>query len=345
MVYGSERALVGGGAAADAGSEAATAVSLIPIIQAGAILLIGVAIIIANVLVIATLIMSPSQRDAMVYYVLSLAAADLLCGILVVPLSVYPAVGRRWVYGEFVCRIEGYLEVCLWSVSVYTFMWISVDRYLAVKKPLRYETLQTRTRCQCWMVFTWITAAFLCCPPLLGFSTASYYEAGALCLLEWSNMIAYSLTLAALVLGPSLITVIYTHIYIFHAIRKARRPHINPADKEHVAAVIEVAASAYHPMSLTLVLVFWMSWLPWLGLCAYEQIIGKVDMPLVHFSLIWLGVLNCFWKTIIYITMNPEFRSSLRFFCTSICCCVIKSPRHTQQQQMSQQPVLTTRQR
>lgn len=67
------------------------------------------------------------------YYLLSLASADLLCGLLVVPLSVYPALVRRWVYGDIVCRLVGYLEVTLWAVSVYTFMWISVDRYLAIR--------------------------------------------------------------------------------------------------------------------------------------------------------------------------------------------------------------------
>ena len=67
------------------------------------------------------------------YYLLSLASADLLCGVLVVPLSVYPALVRRWVYGDIVCRLVGYLEVTLWAVSVYTFMWISVDRYLAIR--------------------------------------------------------------------------------------------------------------------------------------------------------------------------------------------------------------------
>lgn len=41
------------------------------------------------------------------------------------------------------CRLAGYVEVTLWSVSIYTFMWISVDRYLAVRKPLRYETISS----------------------------------------------------------------------------------------------------------------------------------------------------------------------------------------------------------
>lgn len=80
------------------------------------------------------------------YYFLSLAAADLLNGMLIVPLSVYPALTGHWIYGDIVCRVTGYLEVTLWSISVYTFMWISVDRYLAVRKPLRYETVQTKTR-------------------------------------------------------------------------------------------------------------------------------------------------------------------------------------------------------
>lgn len=80
------------------------------------------------------------------YYLLSLAIADLLCGLLVVPFSVYPALTGEWMYGDIVCRFTGYLEVTLWAVSVYTFMWISVDRYLAVRKPLRYETVQTKTR-------------------------------------------------------------------------------------------------------------------------------------------------------------------------------------------------------
>lgn len=79
-------------------------------------------------------------------YLLSLAFADLLCGLIIVPLSVYPALTGEWLYGDMACRFVGFLEVTLWSITVYTFMWISVDRYLAIRKPLRYETVQTKTR-------------------------------------------------------------------------------------------------------------------------------------------------------------------------------------------------------
>lgn len=78
-------------------------------------------------------------------------------------------------------------------------MWMSVDRYLAVRKPLRYDTVQTKTRCQCWMVFTWISSAMLCCPPLLGFYKPLYDKEAHICMLDWGNMAAYTVTLAILV--------------------------------------------------------------------------------------------------------------------------------------------------
>lgn len=66
--------------------------------------------------------------EVMNVYLVSLALADLLYGVLVVPFSVYPALVQQWVYGKIACRIIGYIEVALWTVSAYTLMWISVDR-------------------------------------------------------------------------------------------------------------------------------------------------------------------------------------------------------------------------
>lgn len=299
---------------------------LIPVVQAAIVLLVAIAIIVANVLVIATFIMQPGERDVMVYYLLSLAAADLLCGLLVVPLSVYPAVEGEWIYGDLVCRVEGYLSVSLWSVSVYTFMWISVDRYLAVRKPLRYETIQTRTRCQCWMLFTWIMGTMLCCPPLLGYTKATFVRDASICMLDWASMVAYSLTLTALVLGPSLCTIVYTYAFIFNTMRKVRKTVAAPPDKEYVSALADVVANPHHLMAFVLILVFWISWLPWIGLIAYEHFAGRVDVPLLRFCVVWIGVLNSFWKALVYIVMIPQFRCGVRLVCMTLCCRIKPTP-------------------
>uniref|UniRef100_A0ABD2XQZ4 G-protein coupled receptors family 1 profile domain-containing protein n=1 Tax=Trichogramma kaykai TaxID=54128 RepID=A0ABD2XQZ4_9HYME len=273
--------------------------------QAGFIFVVGVAIILSNLLIIATYLNYRGPTEVINYYLLSLATADLLCGLLVVPLSVYPALVRRWVYGDIVCRLVGYLEVTLWAVSVYTFMWISVDRYLAIRKPLRYETVQTKTRCQCWMAFTWISVAMMCCPPLLGFNKAIFDSEAFICMLDWGNMAAYTITLSILVLGPSVITIVYTYFYIFSMMRKLRSG-VPIHDKEYATALSENLSNPSHIMSFVLVMAFWISWAPYAGLRIWSSLNGPPQVPFLHFAVVWFGVTNSFWKAVVLGTLSPQ---------------------------------------
>ncbi|KAJ8946020.1 hypothetical protein NQ318_023267 [Aromia moschata] len=305
----------------DSNEDTEIVLTLESLAQAGIIFIMALAIIITNVLIIATLLNFRGPSEVINCYLLSLAVADLLCGLLVVPLSVYQAaVVSDWVYGDVICRIVGYLEVTLWAITVYTFMWISVDRYLAVRKPLRYETLQTKTRCQCWMAFTWISAAMLCCPPLLGFNKGIFDKEAYVCMLDWGSMAAYSITLSILILGPSLITIIYTYTYIFSMWRKLRSGVPFP-DKEYATALAENLSNPSHKMSFVLVVAFWLSWSPYICIKLYEYFANyKLQVQFLHFGIVWLGFLNSFWKSIILITLSPQFRLALRIFCMTICC-------------------------
>lgn len=130
------------------------------LIQAIIVLSVGVLVIVTNVIIIATFITAPGKkrtkyvkgnkyrqrkksiemyyerlkcffvgpREVLTYYLLSLAVADLLVGVLVVPLSVYPTLVHHWMYGDVLCKASGYLGAVLWTASIYTLMWMSVDR-------------------------------------------------------------------------------------------------------------------------------------------------------------------------------------------------------------------------
>ena len=89
---------------------------------------ISCAIIVFNVLIIGTLSVSIHSHSMIGYFILSLAGADLLTGVLVTPVSIYPALTGGWPYGRAVCKLTAYLEVTLWAVVVYTLGWMGVDR-------------------------------------------------------------------------------------------------------------------------------------------------------------------------------------------------------------------------
>lgn len=114
------------------------------------------------------------------------------------------------------------------------------------------------------MAFTWISAAMLCSPPLLGFNKPLFDEESYVCMLDWGNMAAYSATLAILVLGPSLISIVYNYGYIFSMMRKIKSG-APIHDKEYATALSENLSNPSHIMSFALIFCFWLSWAPYAG--------------------------------------------------------------------------------
>lgn len=160
----------------------------------------------------------------------------------------------------------------------------------------------------------------LCCPPLLGYDTPLFDKEAYVCILDWGNMAAYSATLAILVLGPSVISIVYNYGYIFIMMRRLKSG-APIHDKEYATALAENLANPSHIYSFCLVFAFWASWTPLIGVKVYEVVTGNiVQNPLIHFAVIWIGVLNSFWKFVILSSLSPQFRLALRIFCLTICC-------------------------
>lgn len=141
-----------------------------------------------------------------------------------------------------------------------------------------------------------------------------------ICMLDWGNMAAYSGTLMILVLGPSLISIIYNYFYIFSMMRKVKSGGI-VHDKEYATALSEALSNPNHLLSFMLTFTFILCWTPLLSVRFYELVTGSVNAnPLLYFGLVWFGILNCFWKFVIMFLLSPSFRTTLKIFCLTICC-------------------------
>ncbi|XP_066569664.1 trace amine-associated receptor 1-like [Amia ocellicauda] len=70
--------------------------------------------------------------------VLSLAIADFLLGLFVIPFSMIRMVENCWYMGLFYCNLHVYIEVMFGNTSSFHLCLIAIDRYYAVCEPLRY---------------------------------------------------------------------------------------------------------------------------------------------------------------------------------------------------------------
>ncbi|XP_067396482.1 D(4) dopamine receptor [Emydura macquarii macquarii] len=126
------------------------------------------------------------------YFIVSLAVADLLLAVLVLPLYVYSEFqGGVWALSTRLCDALMTMDVMLCTASIFNLCAISVDRFIAVSIPLNYNRQQIDLRQLILISTTWIFAFAVASPVIFGLNNVPDRDP-TLCQLEDNNYIVYS---------------------------------------------------------------------------------------------------------------------------------------------------------
>ncbi|CAL1525833.1 unnamed protein product [Lymnaea stagnalis] len=122
---------------------------------------IMVGAIFGNVLVISSVLRFERLRGITNFFIVSLAFADLLVAILVMPFNASMEISGKWVFGRTMCDIFNANDVLFSTASILHLCCISMDRYIAILHPLQYETKMTRPRALFMLGVTWISSILI----------------------------------------------------------------------------------------------------------------------------------------------------------------------------------------
>uniref|UniRef100_A0A914BY15 G-protein coupled receptors family 1 profile domain-containing protein n=1 Tax=Acrobeloides nanus TaxID=290746 RepID=A0A914BY15_9BILA len=96
----------------------------------------------------------------------SLATADLLVGIVIMPLALLDLLhGHNWPFGRLLCAIWATSDVLLCTASILNLCIISLDRYLAITSPLKYTRTRSKTLAFGLLSLVWGISIIVCTPP------------------------------------------------------------------------------------------------------------------------------------------------------------------------------------
>ncbi|XP_044225863.1 proteinase-activated receptor 1 [Thunnus albacares] len=117
-------------------------------------------------------------RKPAVIYMLNLACADLLFGLLLPFKISYHYHGNDWIYGSFMCRVVTAAFYCNMYCSVLLMTCISIDRFLAVVYPMNSLTWRSPQTASAVCASMWLLALGGVSPLLMSGQTVHLADLG-----------------------------------------------------------------------------------------------------------------------------------------------------------------------
>nr|XP_054758657.1 allatostatin-A receptor-like [Lytechinus pictus] len=271
--------------------------------------------ILGNLLVIVVIFSRRSSGRTTDILIGSLAVADLLTSVAIVPYPTPIRVPHSWL-GMLWCIVM-YQNFPLWlpvTASSYILMAMSVERYIAVVYPLRFSRIVTFRRVNIVIILIWLLA---CLSLLFAFFVTGIDETYGFCTLTLTSrheLAAMGYYWFCLRIVVPVATMLITQSLIaleLHRQSKNFRGNNNSTNSFHV-----VARNRVLKIMLEIIIIYIVCWLPnqvaflgvIVGFIEWSEYIGT---PL-HRVLTVIGFYNSCLNPFIYAAQHPQFRRATK---------------------------------
>lgn len=175
-----------------------------------------------NILVILAVSLEKKLQYATNYFLMSLAVADLLVGLFVMPIALLTIMFEAtWPLPLVLCPAWLFLDVLFSTASILHLCAISVDRYIAIKKPIQANQYNSRATALIKIIVVWLISIGIALPvPIKGIETDVANPNNITCVLTKDRFGSFMLFGSLASFFTPLAIMIVTYFLTIHALQK-----------------------------------------------------------------------------------------------------------------------------
>ncbi|XP_032805910.2 neuromedin-K receptor [Petromyzon marinus] len=268
-----------------------------------------------NMVVIWIVVAHRRMRTVTNYFLVNLAVADSAMAALNTSINFVYAVHNDWYFGGAYCRFQNFIPVAAVFASIYSMTAIAVDRYMAIRHPLKPRMTAQSTR----LVMAGIWALAMCLSlPLSIYSRVEQRFGRFVCLVDWpgkmggDSQFIYQLVVMTLVYVFPLLVMAVTYTIVGVTLWGGTIPGDS---SEHFREQLRSKRKVVK-MMIVVVVTFAVCWMPYhvyflLGR-TLNRIYHRKYIQQVYLAIFWLAMSSTMYNPIIYCCLNSRFRTGFK---------------------------------